>query len=185
MQAQIARARAVDQHHVCASMGSLASAGAPSLQGLPRDNVGPCRGPHSIGNLLVLVGHKRSRWAAQESQVKLASNATTLDVEPRDEPRKSPRSSCREPSRTLAHEPVVTENGPHPTAHSGAPARPGYPASSSTAVPQACHTQRSGTVPSGQPRITTKQSRPAPFPILAGDNSARTSFGSRGSPTSH
>jgi hypothetical protein len=56
-----------------------------------------------------------------------------------------------------------------------------YLTSSSTAVPQACHSQRCGTVPSGQPQTTTKQPRPAPFPILAGDSSARSGFGSKGS----
>jgi hypothetical protein len=53
------------------------------------------------------------------------------------------------------------------------------PGSSSAAVPPACHSPRSWPVPSGQPRTTTKQPRPAPFPILAGGNSARSGFGSR------
>jgi hypothetical protein len=53
------------------------------------------------------------------------------------------------------------------------------PGSSSAAVPPACHSPRSWPVPSGPPRTTTKHPRPAPFPILAGGNSARSGFGSR------
>jgi hypothetical protein len=56
---------------------------------------------------------------------------------------------------------------------------------SSLAVPQACHSQRSLPVHSGQPRTTTKQPRPAPFPAIAGDSSGRTGFGSRWSVSVH
>jgi hypothetical protein len=56
---------------------------------------------------------------------------------------------------------------------------------SSLAVPQACHSQRSLPVHSGQPRKTTKQPRPAPFPAIAGDSSGRTGFGSRWSVSVH
>jgi hypothetical protein len=45
--------------------------------------------------------------------------------------------------RALAHEAVVTEKRPHPTARVEPTVRPGYPASSSPAVPLACHSQQS------------------------------------------
>src|SRR4029453_10581864 len=57
----------------------------------------------------------------------------------------------------------------------------GCSASSSTAVPLACHSQKSWTVPSGQPRTTPRRARPASVPILAGGSSGRTGFGSKGS----
>jgi hypothetical protein len=46
----------------------------------------------------------------------------------------------------------------------------------------ACHAQRSWPVPSGQPRTTPWLPPPALFPNPAGDNSARSGFGSKGSP---
>src|SRR5215213_6464190 len=46
----------------------------------------------------------------------------------------------------------------------------------------ACNSQRSLSVPSGQQRTTPKQHRPARLHTFAGDESARSGFGSRGSP---
>jgi hypothetical protein len=82
--------------------------------------------------------------------------------------------------RALAHETVVTEDGPHPPVE----AEPTAPRCARVILagrPQACHSQRSLPVHSGQPRTTTKQPRPAPFPAIAGDSSGRTGFASRGS----
>jgi hypothetical protein len=59
--------------------------------------------------------------------------------------------------------------------------RDGVRGSSPLAVPQACHSQRSSSVPRGQPRTTRKPPRPAPFLALAGESSARSGFASRGS----
>jgi hypothetical protein len=54
--------------------------------------------------------------------------------------------------RALAHEAVVTEDEPHPNGQAGANHAARYPASSSTAVPQACHSQQ---VLNGPERTTT------------------------------
>jgi hypothetical protein len=86
---------------------------------------------------------------------------------------------CREPLRALAHKPVV----PRTTLtlwSRRSQWRHGVRGSSSLAGPQAWHSQRYGTVLSGQRRITTKRPRPAPFPALAGDSSDQTGIGSRG-----
>jgi hypothetical protein len=47
-------------------------------------------------------------------------------------------------------------------------------------VPLACHSQQSEAVSSGQPRTTPWRAQPAPFCAFAGDDSARSGFGSRG-----
>jgi hypothetical protein len=58
--------------------------------------------------------------------------------------------------RQLANEAVVTEDGPHPAAKARANSA-GVPASSSPAVPLACHSRRSRPVLSGQPRTTPRR----------------------------
>jgi hypothetical protein len=53
------------------------------------------------------------------------------------------RPGCRDPSRALAHEGVVTEDGPHPPDQLGAVAARYGRSSFSPSVPLACHSQRS------------------------------------------
>jgi hypothetical protein len=75
---------------------------------------------------------------------------------------------------------LVPWDGPHPTVKAVANGAALYQVAS-LAVPRACHSQRPRPVSSGQQRTTLQCTRPAPFPTLAGDDSARSGFASRGS----
>jgi hypothetical protein len=60
------------------------------------------------------------------------------------------------------------------------PTAPRSTKSSSPAVPLACHSQKPGPVPSGQPRTTPKRPQPAPFAAIAGSDPAPTGLGAGG-----
>jgi hypothetical protein len=85
------------------------------------------------------------------------------------------------PSATPCRRHSRSPRAPSPTAKLGAVSARWEPSSFSPAVPPACHSQRSRPVPNGQPRTTAPRPRPAPFPAFAGDDPARSGFGSRGS----
>jgi hypothetical protein len=80
----------------------------------------------------------------------------------------------------LTHEAVVTKGGASPYGPRWSQRRNRIPGSSSAAVPLACHSQRSCPVPSGQSRTTPEPPRPGRLTAFAGDDPARSGFGSRG-----
>ena len=66
----------------------------------------------------------------------------------------------------LAHSTMAQQNEPYPLS-SWRQHRQPVPPSSSPAVPLACHSQQSRSVPSGQPRTTPRPPSPAALPRLA------------------
>jgi hypothetical protein len=75
---------------------------------------------------------------------------------------------------------LVTEDRPHPAVKLEPTARP-CAASTSPAVPLACHSHQSRPVTCGQPRTTQRQLQPASLPDFAGNDPGRSGFGSKGS----
>jgi hypothetical protein len=111
----------------------------------------------------------------------LLSGPTPLGVPPANITRVQFRSRCTTAAslRALAHEAVVSENGPHPPVK----AEPNGATGCERHPHRPCHKRATHNgperSPSGQPRTTANRHRPARLHASAGDSRGRSGFASR------